>query len=345
MGPLSPADPQIDSAVVQLHLEPGEEADLHGSARFAGVWMGRMPRITLETGNRLQLFDASQVVRVTCKASGFSSPETDVEFCLLDVWGNPLNRQKRPLAARPVADDPSQGPAARPPPLAGAAEWQPPLAGPGFYRVEARIRGPGGVTFRRQLTLAVIQPERSPLGSEFGWSLPDSPQTLALPELTRLLSLAGIRWVKYPLWCDEPRREAYLDKTTRLSDALLGQEIEMVGLLGRPPEALRARLEASAAPSAAEIFTAKPKIWYPSVETALARLATQVHYWQLGEDEDASFVGYPRLAEQMVEVKRALDRIGQNVSIGFGWNWISPLPAGSGPGAPGGSFPFPRIRR
>ncbi len=50
----------------------------------------------------------------------------------------------------------------------------------------------------------------------------------------------------------------------------------------------------------------------------------------MGDDLDASFVGYPRLTEQMTEVKRALDRIGQNVSIGFGWNWISPLPAASG---------------
>ena len=186
------------------------------------------------------------------------------------------------------------------------------------------------MAFRRQITLAVIQPERSPLGSEFGWSLPDSQRPLALSELTRLLSQAGIRWVKYPLWCDEEQREAHLDKITRLSDALLGQEIELVGLLARPPEALRTRLEAPAAVSAAEVFTAGSKVWYPSVEAVLARLATQVHYWQLGDDLDASFVGYPRLTEQMTEVKRALDRIGQNVSIGFGWNWISPLPAASG---------------
>jgi hypothetical protein len=54
----------------------------------------------------------------------------------------------------------------------------------------------------------------------------------------------------------------------------------------------------------------------------------------LGDDLDASFVGYPRLSAQMAEVKGALDRIGQNVSIGFGWNWISPLPAGAGPTPP-----------
>jgi len=332
LGPLSPVDPQIETAVVQLHLEPSEEADLHGSAHFAAVWMGRLPRITLETGNRLQLFAAGQPVRVTCKASGFSPQETAVEFRLLDVWGNGLCCQKRPLAARPVADDPGQAPdPAQPPVLAGAAQWQPPLSGPGFYRVEARIGGPGGVAFRRLLTLAMIQPERSPLGSEFGWSLPDGQRTLSLAELTRLLSQAGIRWVKYPLWSDEGQCEAYLDRITRLSDALLGQEIELVGLLARPPETLRARLEAPAAPSAAEIFTAQPKLWYPSVETVMARLATQVRYWQLGEDDDASFVGYPRLAEQMAAVKGAMDRIGQNVSIGFGWTWIRPLPDVPGP--------------
>ncbi len=380
LSPLSPSDPQIETAVVGLHLEPTDEADLRGSAHFAGVWMGRLPRITLGSGNRLQLFSAGEPVNVTCKASGFSPQETDVEFRLLDVWGTPLNCQKRPLKRSAVSfqqsavsgqreekngkqplvgwspqglasprhgpfperegapDRPSSlipHPPSLPDPLpeaegVRAAQWQPRLSGPGFYRVQAQIRGPGGVAFRRQITLAVIQPERSPLGSEFGWSLPDSQRPLALSELTRLLSQAGIRWVKYPLWCDEEQREAHLDKITRLSDALLGQEIELVGLLARPPEALRTRLEAPAAVSAAEVFTAGSKVWYPSVEAVLARLATQVHYWQLGDDLDASFVGYPRLTEQMTEVKRALDRIGQNVSIGFGWNWISPLPAASG---------------
>ncbi|MGO8690632.1 MAG: hypothetical protein ACLQLG_13500, partial [Thermoguttaceae bacterium] len=322
--PLSPRDPRTQAAVVGLHIEPTDEADLRGSAHFAGVWMGRLPRITLDTGNRLQLFAAGQPVHVACKASGFSPQETDVEFRLADVWGTLLDCQKRSLAARPAPDDAGQcrtdcqSVPPPPPPLTGAAQWQPPLSGPGFYRVEARIHGPGGVAFRRQLTLAVIQPERSLPGSEFGWSLPDGQRSLSVSDLTGLLSQAGIRWVKYPLWCDEDGREAHLDKITRLSDALLGQEIELVGLLARPPEALRRRLEVPAAASAAEVFTAGPKVWYPSVETVLARLATQVHYWQLGDDLDASFVGYPRLTEQIAEVKGALDRIGQNVSVGFG---------------------------
>ena len=331
LGPLSPADPRIEAAIVGLHLEPTDEADLRGSAHFTGVWMGRLPRIILGTGNRLQLFAAGQPVNVECKASGFSPQQTQVEFRLSDVWGKPLDSRKRPLTARPATDDAAQspGPGQPPPPLVGVAQWQPPLSGPGFYRVEARIGGPGGVTFRRQLTLAVIRPERSPTGSEFGWSLPDSPRSLSVSDLTGLLSQAGIRWVKYPLWCDDQQREGEFDKITRLSDSLLGQEIELVGLLAHPPETLRTELEVSATASAAEIFTVGPKVWYPSLEPVLARLATQIHYWQLGDDRDASFVGYPRLTEQITEIKGTLDRIGQNVNVGFGWNWISPLPADS----------------
>jgi hypothetical protein len=58
----------------------------------------------------------------------------------------------------------------------------------------------------------------------------------------------------------------------------------------------------------------------------LARLAIQVRWWQLGRDQDTSFVGYPNMAAKIIEVKTALDRIGKDLNVGMPWNWRIPLP-------------------
>ncbi len=63
----------------------------------------------------------------------------------------------------------------------------------------------------------------------------------------------------------------------------------------------------------------------------MIRLATQVRWWQLGGDDDASFVGTAGLAAKIAAVKAALDRMGQDVQVGLGWDWRAPLPAAAKP--------------
>src|SRR5215475_7669288 len=45
LGPMSVANSAVDHAVIGLQLEPGERADLHGTASFADVWLARLPRV------------------------------------------------------------------------------------------------------------------------------------------------------------------------------------------------------------------------------------------------------------------------------------------------------------
>ena len=90
----------------------------------------------------------------------------------------------------------------------------------------------------------------------------------------------------------------------------------MVGLLLNPPT------------PAAEVFAGGPKTWYPAVEPAMLRLAAQVRWWQLGADSDSSFVSSTNLPAKIAEVKATLDRIGQDVHVGMGWDWRQSLPGG-----------------
>ena len=258
----------------------------------------------------------------------------------------------------------------------GQARWEPPLAGPGFYRVRASLVGVPTTAGRDQSSLAIVTSWPAPAQSEFGWTLPRTRQPLTQPRLVELLSQAGIRWVKYPLWCDTSANVASLDRAVAFRDALDARGIELIGLLlanekqlgidkettgglsqfssdedgtGYPPAQFgraavmplpivggrlarrderaddwgvptRFRRLGARHFSAVQTFAPPVKVWYPSLEPTMIRLATQVRWWQLGTDGDTSFVGRTGLAAKIAEVKAALDRMGQGVHVGMGWD-------------------------
>ena len=62
-----------------------------------------------------------------------------------------------------------------------------------------------------------------------------------------------------------------------------------------------------------------------------SRDVVKVRWWQLGSDQDAKLVGYPRLVEKTQEAKQHLERYGQEVKLAVGWQWHSPPPAAGAP--------------
>jgi len=329
VGPVVPRDPQTRFAVIGLHLEPGAQADLTGAARFDDIRLGRLPRISLSANSVDHVYSDPEQVRIICEASGFTDEAASVIFSLSDPWGGPLVECERRLKTGMVptgSELPSNETADEPPILVGSVDWSPPLPGPGFYRVRAVMKERESAGLPCALRLAVIQPERAPEESEFGWSLPRGDRPLPVAELSKLLGQAGIRWVKYPLWFDDRDGGGRMQKAIRLGEQCAMRGIEVVGLLSDPPGELRARFDDSQSLCAAEVFNGGPEDWYPSLETVMTRLATQVRWWQLGRDTDTSFVGYPHLCEKITQVKTELDRIGHDVNLGFGWSWMQELP-------------------
>ena len=59
-------------------------------------------------------------------------------------------------------------------------------------------------------------------------------------------------------------------------------------------------------------------MWRPSLDPVLTSLSLKVRWWQLGLDNDTSFVGYPKAAEQVAQVRRLIARFGQQVYLGVG---------------------------
>jgi hypothetical protein len=180
------------------------------------------------------------------------------------------------------------------------------------------------------VTIAVIEnwPTRS--DGEFGWSMQRGEGGLALSELARLASLSGIHWMKFPLWHGEESRDR-VDDLMWFSDRLSSLGIEIVGILADPPPAIRDRLEITGPVVAANLFTRDPMTWYPPAESVMSRLSLKVRWWQLGRDDDTSFIGYGPIVEKLAAVKDHLDKIGQDVQLGFAWSWVDESPSGDEP--------------
>ena len=146
--------------------------------------------------------------------------------------------------------------------------------------------------------------------------------------LADLLTQSGIRWVKFPFVCS-PRQDDEAAKTRanpassdpaepliNFSDRLTRHGMQIAGVLLPPRDPDRA----STSLLAAEAFALDPNIWYPSFEPMLARLGTEIRCWQIGDDRDSSWVGCSELPAVVSRVKAALDRIGQDLDVGIGWD-------------------------
>ena len=141
--------------------------------------------------------------------------------------------------------------------------------------------------------------------------------------------------VEYPL---EP--SARTEQLINFNDRLGMAGVTLAGVLQPPPGTRRLEqspfppgagsakdaAKASADLLAAEAFSRDPKTWYPSIEPILARLATQIRFWQIGGDRDPGWIGCGDLAGIVSRTKATLDRIGQNLEIGIAWNLATLLP-------------------
>lgn len=335
LGPVAPASEAARFAVIALHVEPGDREDLRGAALFDDVWLARLPRMALNTHQSHNLFFDTREVEVACKASGFSRPNPTVALRLTDVLGNAIARTELPLDVTSAdvqgaasLDAFAEGASG----LMGETRWRPTIPGPGFYRVEAAMQGESSLVFQRRLNLAVVDSQTSAPNSEFGWTLPDRGGALPLPLLGQLLREAGIGRVKYPLWFGDDRQSQEVERMIGFVDRLSTAGIALVGMLDEPPPALQNTYDALDRYGIADVFAPEPNVWYPYLEPVMTRMATRVRWWQLGRDLDTSFIHSARPTATVERVKQQLDRIGQDVNLGVGWNWMHAWPvAGSEP--------------
>jgi hypothetical protein len=338
LGPVAPPSRETKLAVIGLHVEPRGVEDLKGSAAFADIRLMRLPRLELKSNRSYNFFLYPAKVEVSCTASGYAGKDAEVTFKLFDALGRCLADCTRKSGEKTgvAGDNPQSGAGRSTAANSCCVNWEPPIPEPGFYRVRAELRAEGAVLQSRDMTLATIESRQARPGGEFGWTLPKAGCPIPLAQLCPLLSQAGINWIKYPLWFSEKNGVQAINQFLDFGEQLNIQGIELAGLLNDPPEEVREHLVSQGPLSALEIFGSEAKIWYPSLETVLARLSGQVRWWQLGDDLDASFSADPEYTEKLAAVKKELDRAAKDINLGIGWDCRNVLPSET----PGKTLPW-----
>lgn len=334
MGPLAPSSQRARYAVIELHLEPADTpADLRGSASFADVWFGRLPRMRLETTAPLNIYFDRGQVEVRCELSGLFQNDPMVRFELVDGSSEieQRNQQSRTIISEAAPATKVFG--ARlidEKGFVGRAIWRPKVVEPGYYIARVTLEGHKGSILQRETTLVVMDPQPATSSGEFGWSLPQGEHPASLPVLATLLPQLGINWVKFPVWVSE-KDLGRLDRVVTFAERMSRQHIDSVGLLCDPPAEVGPQLGGLSKPTAADIFSTEAEVWYPLVEPAITRLSLQVRWWQLGRDQDCSFMGYPKLPTKLSGIKKELQQFGQEIHLGIGWRLGSEAPRASAP--------------
>ncbi len=337
IGPLAPKHRNVEIAVIALHLRPGVKEDLTGAAIFDDVWFARLPRMTLSTNSKFNVYTDPSDLVITVELSGILERDPDIEFEVLDASSATVRQHKDKLDGQIIAQKLTKvselmgGGLNKPAGYAGTATWKPEIKDFGFYRVRVTMFSQSGKkNYERDATLAIIRPLRTPVTGSFGWTLPQGDDPLPLDALPDLLQHVGVNWVKFPVWYsqDEERRG---DQLMRFAERLSNKNIELVGLLTTPPDKLLTALSDGEKISAANIFSADPSLWLPSIDPVMTRLSLKIGWWQLGDDHDTSFVGYPDLANKISDIRKQLYRFGQDVQLGLGWRWLSEMPPEAAP--------------
>lgn len=337
IGPVEPRDRAIDRVVMSVQVLRTNKGDLQGRVSLADVWLGRLPRIDVSTNNPSNVYKELDGVEVHCELSGIQERNPEIDFQLLDGENKELQREHFPLDGH-LIDEKQAGSAdvtdgrKAPEGYEGRITWKPKIPDYGFYRVVVLMKSSksadGHPGSERQIAppktkdLVVVPPLPPLRRGEFGWALPDGDRPLSFQDLSRLLPEVGINWVKVPLWFDanNPRRG---DELIRFVELLGASNIDVVGIIDRPPNQPVTGGRAHRAVSIADVLSDKSTTWAASLEPVMTRLSLRVRWWQLGADYDTSFAGLPDLSKRLEALRTVLFRFGQDVRLGMSWDWAN----------------------
>lgn len=338
VGP-TPLDPKSRFAMITLSVQPGDRPDLKGAVRFGDLWLGRLPRLRMETVGSGRLLAADKRLVVECVAAGQFDGDPRLAFSVVDHDDRPVAHGSVDLDLKPMPLPRSPGgkPAPEPPKSIGSvsddlpdgisamgqatARWTAPPLPPGWYRVFARLSTAGGIVLEKQLAIAVIHPaERSP-ESGFGWSLPRDRLPIKHHSLEELIDCAGVGWVKLPLWIDDETSDSHVERIAQLLDSLEDRGIRTIGLLASPPSRVARHFDRAGDPSAlGDMLATDQRLWLPSITASVTRFSMQVRHWQLGDDRDMSFVGRPTALRRAQLVADLFVRLAPNAELGLPWD-------------------------
>jgi hypothetical protein len=230
------------------------------------------------------------------------------------MW--PANTDTTAAASLTTLDVPRHG---------GSVTWHPVFPDYGFYRIRASLKSHDQFTLQQSVAVAVVRDLGAQRENEFGWSLTREGHSLSDDDLLDLLAMVHASWVKYPIWYGPEEDTAEGERIASLADHLSATGIEMVGVFDRPPTEVFRRFGDKEHLSVAEAFL-EPDMWQPAIDPLMIRLSLKIRWWQLGADDDESFIEYQALERKVREIRAHLKKFGQRMRLGLAWRWIHEAP-------------------
>jgi len=332
IGPVSITRPEVQLAMVTLLVERGGQVDLEGKVSLDDIWIARLPRMTVSTNSSFNVYTDPRDVVVTCELSGILEKDPDIHFELLDASSHRLDNTSVQLEGRLITERISKASeivstsSTKTKGYAGSTQWRPPIREFGFYRVRVSMQTKRGTLKEDIISIAVVPPIQEKRHGEFGWSLAGDHTPLSFQQLEELLPRVAVSWVKLPVWYGESEAERG-EQLVIFSERLAAKDIEIVGVIDRPPQDLDLGKRVAEDVTIADLLSSEePSAWLPSLDAVLTRLSLRVRWWQLGVDRDTSFSDFHNLEEEIGELRAQLFRFGQDVKIGIGWPWNAMQP-------------------
>ncbi|HUQ70235.1 MAG TPA: hypothetical protein VM165_11960, partial [Planctomycetaceae bacterium] len=316
VGPINP-DASVRFAVIGCHLVPGagKQHDIGGKVWFDDLTLGQLPRMQLESNFIHHFLNSDSPVKVQCQISGLDAGhEYRMEMSLCDSAGKVIHSTREPLTADPPTD----------PSMRYLAEyiepqtmtWDLPKQVPGFYSVSAILHRDGMPVEEQNTTLSVLQLIDNPYPrGEFGWSLTHELPERERLELPQITAQAGINWLKYPLWRTMQDHDPQAaGNVAEMLDKLSNQGITPIALLSEPPDVVRSQF-AKNWRGVNEVFSLSTAFWRNSLGPIVARYSSTVQYWQLGGENDTSFLGSQSLPHNLTAVREEIRNISLKASV------------------------------
>lgn len=300
------------SGRVILRLEPQiPPGDVYGLARFADLQVTRRSRAALQLPEG-RFRQPTEVVRATLELAR-TIAESGLRWTLTDQYGRPA------ASGVALATDAAQAAPGR---YAWRSEFQFGPLEPGYYRLEVWEDDDFQVA---ATSLAVSAEQFARQGMEFGWGTPGLHGSIRESVLRETLAASGVAWVKSPMW-PETERLGEIERLVEFIEWLSQRGIELIGVLGTPPDDVRARMPNPERPTAAEVFSTNPDLWQSRLEVLLTHIALRVRRWQLGDDGDVSFSGHRNVEQVVASAGEVLSRFGRKAELAIGWSWLAPVP-------------------
>jgi len=336
IGPVSITYAEVERAKVTLQVERGNHVDLEGKVSLDDVWVARLPRMTVRTNSSFNVYTNPHDVAVTCDLSGILEKDPNIHFELLDASSHQLNNKSIRLDGRLITERISKASEiintspSKVKGYEGSTVWHPPIKEYGFYRVKVSMQTKRGTLEERVISIAVVPPIKKNPHGEFGWSLAGDAIPLSYKQLEKLLPRVAVSWIKLPIWYGET--EAHRgEQLVVFAERLAAKDIEVVGVIDRPPPDLDLGKRVTADVTIADLLSSEDReipSWLPSLDAVLTRLSLRVRWWQLGVDQDTSFSDFQNLEQEIGALRAQLFRFGQDVKLGLGWPWQERAPTG-----------------